>query len=225
MAKFDLNNLPKCGAKTRAGTPCQRYGNKSNGRCKLHGGRSTGAKTKEGKLAVRVNPLLNYLTWFCDNHFYLKIKISDAEKALKAYFQLTDLLALDSIEHVHQAREASAIIEENRVELEMTKYYIAECHGPTALLVIQSALDQYYKECDSPHLHFHLHTPIYPAPFFHNYFCSKAENKMMSKTLVKSIKKQGVFYSPRVKSSPMQKELKRRVKELKKFAKEVNSMD
>ena len=32
-----------CGAKTRAGTPCKRIAGK-NDRCKLHGGRSTGAK-------------------------------------------------------------------------------------------------------------------------------------------------------------------------------------
>ncbi len=59
MTKFNLNDLPECGAKTRNGSPCRRFGNKNNGRCKLHGGRSTGAKTKEGKLAVRVNPLIN----------------------------------------------------------------------------------------------------------------------------------------------------------------------
>lgn len=39
-----------CGAKTRAGTPCKRkdlYG--GNARCRLHGGLSTGPKTKRGK--------------------------------------------------------------------------------------------------------------------------------------------------------------------------------
>ena len=39
-----------CGAKTRAGTPCKRkdlYG--GNGRCRLHGGLSTGPRTKRGK--------------------------------------------------------------------------------------------------------------------------------------------------------------------------------
>ncbi len=51
--RFDLNSLPRCGAKTRAGTPCKRFGNLRNGRCKLHGGRSTGARTEEGKRAVR----------------------------------------------------------------------------------------------------------------------------------------------------------------------------
>ena len=33
-------NMPRCGAKIRAGTPCQRIGNSRNGRCILHGGRA-----------------------------------------------------------------------------------------------------------------------------------------------------------------------------------------
>jgi hypothetical protein len=32
--------MPRCGAKTRSGKPCQRIGNKRNGRCRLHGGRA-----------------------------------------------------------------------------------------------------------------------------------------------------------------------------------------
>ena len=39
----------RCGAKTRRGTSCQRPANKKNGRCRLHGGASTGAKTSEGR--------------------------------------------------------------------------------------------------------------------------------------------------------------------------------
>ena len=38
----------KCEARTRKGTLCQRPGNKINGRCKLHGGRSTGPRTEAG---------------------------------------------------------------------------------------------------------------------------------------------------------------------------------
>lgn len=38
-----------CGAKTRAGTPCKRTDLMLSGRCKLHGGLSTGPKTAEGK--------------------------------------------------------------------------------------------------------------------------------------------------------------------------------
>lgn len=51
---------PKCGAKTRKGTPCQappvwrRLEDRArNGRCKLHGGLSTGAKTEAGREAIR----------------------------------------------------------------------------------------------------------------------------------------------------------------------------
>ena len=33
-------NMPRCGAKTRNGTPCRRIGNSRNGRCILHGGRA-----------------------------------------------------------------------------------------------------------------------------------------------------------------------------------------
>lgn len=38
----------RCGAKTRRGTACQRPAYKQNGRCGLHGGLSTGARTPEG---------------------------------------------------------------------------------------------------------------------------------------------------------------------------------
>ena len=38
----------KCLAKTRRGTRCQCLGLKPSGRCKFHGGMSTGPKTPEG---------------------------------------------------------------------------------------------------------------------------------------------------------------------------------
>ena len=38
----------RCLAKTRKGTLCQRPAYKHNGRCRLHGGLSTGAKTSDG---------------------------------------------------------------------------------------------------------------------------------------------------------------------------------
>ena len=38
----------RCLAKTRRGTLCQRPAYKHNGRCRLHGGASTGARTPEG---------------------------------------------------------------------------------------------------------------------------------------------------------------------------------
>ena len=40
--QFDLNTLPICGARTRSGALCKHKGNLRNGRCKRHGGASTG---------------------------------------------------------------------------------------------------------------------------------------------------------------------------------------
>ena len=46
------NNAPRCGAKTRKATPCRSAAMK-NGRCRMHGGLSTGAKTGEGIERIR----------------------------------------------------------------------------------------------------------------------------------------------------------------------------
>jgi hypothetical protein len=44
-------NLPQCGAKTRKGTPCKMLAG-ANGRCRMHGGLSTGPKTPEGRARI-----------------------------------------------------------------------------------------------------------------------------------------------------------------------------
>ena len=44
--------LTKCRAKTRAGSLCQRAGSPKNGRCHLHGGKSTGPRTDEGRTRI-----------------------------------------------------------------------------------------------------------------------------------------------------------------------------
>ena len=43
----DPNAAPRCGARTRAGGAC-RAAAMTNGRCRMHGGRSTGPRTAEG---------------------------------------------------------------------------------------------------------------------------------------------------------------------------------
>jgi len=40
-------NAPRCGARTRRGKPCQAPA-MANGRCRMHGGLSTGPRTPEG---------------------------------------------------------------------------------------------------------------------------------------------------------------------------------
>jgi len=49
----DFLSAPRCGAKTRKGQPCRQPAMK-NQRCRLHGGRSTGPKTREGKERSRM---------------------------------------------------------------------------------------------------------------------------------------------------------------------------
>lgn len=47
-----INQLPKCGARCkRTGLPCLQPA-MANGRCRLHGGKSTGPRTKEGRKAI-----------------------------------------------------------------------------------------------------------------------------------------------------------------------------
>lgn len=42
----------RCGAKTRAGTPCKRAAVSGRGRCPKHGGRSTGPRTEAGRAKI-----------------------------------------------------------------------------------------------------------------------------------------------------------------------------
>jgi hypothetical protein len=43
----DFSKAPRCGAKTRKGAACMAPAMK-NGRCRMHGGKSTGPRTTEG---------------------------------------------------------------------------------------------------------------------------------------------------------------------------------
>jgi hypothetical protein len=43
---------PRCGARTRSGCPC-RSPAMANGRCRMHGGRSTGPRTADGLERIR----------------------------------------------------------------------------------------------------------------------------------------------------------------------------
>jgi hypothetical protein len=54
----DFLAAPRCGAKTRAACPCRQPA-MANGRCRLHGGKSTGARTEAGLARVRANRLVH----------------------------------------------------------------------------------------------------------------------------------------------------------------------
>lgn len=48
----DLSAVARCGAQTRAGQPCKGPA-MTNGRCRMHGGASTGPRTAEGLARLR----------------------------------------------------------------------------------------------------------------------------------------------------------------------------
>jgi hypothetical protein len=48
----DLTKAARCGAKNRRGLPCQCPA-MANGRCRLHGGKSTGPRTEDGIERIR----------------------------------------------------------------------------------------------------------------------------------------------------------------------------
>jgi len=54
----DYLAAPRCGAKTRAGCACRQPAMK-NGRCRLHGGKSTGARTVDGRHRARTARLVH----------------------------------------------------------------------------------------------------------------------------------------------------------------------
>ena len=54
----DYLAAPRCGAKTRAGCACRQPA-MANGRCRLHGGKSTGARTAEGQHRARTARLIH----------------------------------------------------------------------------------------------------------------------------------------------------------------------
>lgn len=55
MAKMEATGQDLCLAKTREGRPCRALGSGNGGRCKHHGGASTGPKTLEGILKATEN--------------------------------------------------------------------------------------------------------------------------------------------------------------------------
>ena len=171
MSRFNLESLPKCGAKTSSGNPCKRFGNKRNGRCKLHGGRSTGAKTTQGKLAVRANPVKNGFAWsLCK-----ELKPEYLQRGIAALQILQDLATQPMLD----TNYLNDLIKEYRVELEVMKYRILEVNGIDDFLKVQSALDVFYKNTASDHLKFHLHTITSTAPYFDSGL-SKAEMKYIT---------------------------------------------
>ncbi|OHC43068.1 MAG: hypothetical protein A2092_18005 [Rhodobacteraceae bacterium GWE1_64_9] len=65
-ARHDARQARKrqtCGAKTRKGTPCRSLSEPGKRRCKFHGGKSTGAKTPEGRERIAQAQRRRWAAW------------------------------------------------------------------------------------------------------------------------------------------------------------------
>jgi len=64
----------RCLAKNRKGSPCQCPAMKGGSRCRLHGGKSTGARTPQGKERVRATSWLPHYSIITAIYDLIKFK-------------------------------------------------------------------------------------------------------------------------------------------------------
>ncbi|KJG58537.1 hypothetical protein UA38_06530 [Photobacterium kishitanii] len=183
--RFNLESLPLCGAKTRSGEPCKRKGNKRNGRCKLHGGKSTGAKTEQGKMASRMNALTLFPSWY----FGEPIPTSYQQRAYTCFNQLIVLMSHQPINW----QNIFHLIDVDRIPLEMLKYQIMELTSINELLILQFALDRYYQEQNSAHLSFTVYMPQL-TPSSYSSELSQPQQRYLDDWVNKHNPLQGTFF-------------------------------
>jgi hypothetical protein len=52
MSNEPTHNPMRCGARTRRGAPCRSWSVRGRRRCRMHGGKSTGPRTAEGRARI-----------------------------------------------------------------------------------------------------------------------------------------------------------------------------
>lgn len=157
--RFDLSALPLCGATTRAGTPCKRRGSKLNGKCKLHGGNSTGPNTRTGKLNSSRNAAKKLPTWAV-------CKITDKEQTL--FSEACQALQMIKTLGPNIPKNGDTIINRvvgaHREALEVMKFAILRQLGDEDFILLQAALDYYYQDSGAKHLKCHVHYTLICHP-------------------------------------------------------------
>ncbi|MEC6833359.1 HGGxSTG domain-containing protein [Photobacterium toruni] len=154
--RFDLNSLPFCSAKTRNGTPCKRRGNLKNGRCKLHGGNSTGSKTELGKMSAKAHSMSLFPSMYCGE----RIPDKYYQRAFNAFNKLIQIVKIEPLNW----QAIYATVEPDVIPLEMLKYLILELKSIEEFMMIQHVLDAYYSETRAEHLRFTVYQPQW-VPF------------------------------------------------------------
>ena len=160
MNRFNLESLPLCGALTRSGSTCRRKGNKINGRCKLHGGMSTGPKTRAGKIASSRNAIKATPDWLWG--------VSQAKKEPMYRETLECLIKIKEIVFNRRmdSKALTTLIAEHKDALEVMKYAILENIGVNEFVILQSALDHYYRNVNAKHVKCHVFFPLFTLPHF-----------------------------------------------------------
>ncbi|HAS6930309.1 hypothetical protein CFG65_09935 [Vibrio parahaemolyticus] len=177
---FDLKTLPRCGAKTRAGTPCKRRGTKANGRCKLHGGGSTGPKTRTGKITSSRNAGKKIPSW-------AMCTFTEKEEGLfiEALQAIQTIQTLDS----NSPHLLNHIVEMHREALEVMKFAILKETGEKNFILLQAALDHYYQDSGATHLKCHIYYSLISHPQFARWR-SQAQNEYLDEFLDKAATKE-----------------------------------
>lgn len=122
-----------CGAKTRGGTPCRKAALK-NGRCKLHGGKSTGpkdvTKLKGNKNALKhgAHEYVWYDTLTEEEKGLIKGIETDPDKRLENRFLFTEVRIRRMMKRIQeeQAKEKPSINRIQKIEEEITKIQAQE---------------------------------------------------------------------------------------------------
>jgi hypothetical protein len=82
----DYMKAPRCGAKNRKGLPCRCPAMRGKQRCRLHGGKSTGAKTAAGVQRIRA---AHWKDGSRSARLLAEARIQSAEKQLEYFNEIT----------------------------------------------------------------------------------------------------------------------------------------
>jgi hypothetical protein len=84
--------MKRCGAKTRSGMPCQRYGVGRGGRCRLHGGASTGPRSVRGRKRIAAAQHKRWAKWRKINpEFMLQGRSARTARRIRRTFHLSKM--------------------------------------------------------------------------------------------------------------------------------------
>ncbi len=110
VAFYFAENAPRCGAKTRAGTPCKRLPCTGRTRCNLHGG-----KSRSGVLAPRWKHGYYSKTWEGD-HVRSTLREQEARQRLLDQYHSLDAAGRDRFFRERQKRLAPLLRPHRRAE-------------------------------------------------------------------------------------------------------------